>query len=69
VAPDTVVVARVPDHGYVVKRVGRVTRSRLELTSLNTAFAPVTVPREPGTVVGTVVMRWCGHGEGLGSTV
>ena len=58
VARDTVVVARVPDQGYVIKRVGRVTRGRLELSSLNAAFPPITVPREPGTVVGTVVMRW-----------
>ena len=61
VTRDTVVVARVPDGGYVVKRVGQVTRGRLELHSLNAAFPPVTVMREPGVVVGTVVMRWCEH--------
>ena len=66
VARDTVVVARVPDGGYVVKRVGQVTRGRLELQSLNPAFAPVTVTREPGVVVGTVVMRWCEHGRSGG---
>lgn len=62
VARDTVVLARVPDAGFVVKRVGRATRSSLELLSLNPAFDPIVVPREEGTVVGTVVLRWCPHG-------
>ena len=57
---DTVVVARHPDDGYVVKRVGRVGRTSLVLTSLNPAFAPVTVPRAGNAVVGTVVMCWRG---------
>ncbi|HET7456263.1 MAG TPA: S24 family peptidase [Gemmatimonadaceae bacterium] len=58
---DTVVVARHPDDGYVVKRVGRVGRTALELTSLNPAFPPISVPRTAGAVVGTVVMRWQGR--------
>ena len=61
-ARDTVVLARLADGGYVVKRVARVTRSRLELASLNPAFPPITVPRDERTVVGTVVLRWCPHG-------
>jgi len=61
VARDTVVLARVPDAGYVVKRVGRVTRVELELQSLNDAFPPIVVPRDAHTVVGTVVLRWCPH--------
>jgi phage repressor protein C with HTH and peptisase S24 domain len=61
VARDTVVLARVPDTGYVVKRVGRVTRSELELQSLNDAFPTIVVPRDERTVVGTVVLRWCPH--------
>jgi len=61
VARDTVVLARVPDAGYVVKRVGRVTRSELELQSLNDAFPTIVVPRDERTVVGTVVLRWCPH--------
>ena len=61
VARDTVVLARVPDAGYVVKRVGRVTRAELELQSLNDAFPPIVVPRDERTVVGTVVLRWCPH--------
>jgi len=60
---DTVVVARRPDDGYVVKRVGRVTPGQLELVSLNPDFpAPIIVDRDEGTVTGTVVLRWCGHG-------
>jgi hypothetical protein len=63
VARDTVVLARVPDAGYVVKRVGRVTRAELELQSLNDAFPPIVVPRDEHTVVGTVVLRWCPHAQ------
>ena len=61
VARDTVVLARVPDAGYVVKKVARVTRAELELQSLNDAFPPIVVPRDERTVVGTVVLRWCPH--------
>ena len=38
--PDAVVVARVPDGGYVVKRVGGIVGSRVELTSLNATIHP-----------------------------
>jgi hypothetical protein len=62
VARDTVVLARVPDAGYVVKKVGKVTRAQLELQSLNAAFPPIVVPRDERTIVGTVVLRWCPHG-------
>jgi hypothetical protein len=62
VARDTVVLARVPDAGYVVKKVGKVTRALLELLSLNDAFPPIVVPRDEHTIVGTVVLRWCPHG-------
>ena len=61
VARDTVVLARVPDAGYVVKKVGKVTRAQLELQSLNEAFPPIVVPRDDRTIVGTVVLRWCPH--------
>ena len=63
VARDTVVLARVPDGGYVVKKVGKVTRAQLELQSLNEAFPPIVVPRDERTIVGTVVLRWCPHGS------
>ena len=62
VVRDTVILAKVPDAGYVVKRVGKVTRTRLELLSLNPAFPPITIPRDDHTVLGTVILRWCPHG-------
>ena len=62
VARDTVVLARVPDGGYVVKKVGKVTRAQLELQSLNESFPSIVVPRDERTIVGTVVLRWCPHG-------
>ena len=60
-ARDSVVVARRPDDGYVVKRVGRLRPSSVELLSLNPEFPPITVPRTEQSIVGTVVMRWCAH--------
>jgi SOS-response transcriptional repressor LexA len=58
---DTVVVARGQDDGYVVKRVGKVSRRSLELLSLNPAFPPLHVPRVANVVLGTVVLRWSDH--------
>jgi hypothetical protein len=62
--PDSIIVARLPDDGYVVKRVGRVARRNVELLSLNPAFAPIQAPRTAHAVLGTVVLRWCDHGGG-----
>ena len=59
---DTIVVARHPDDGYVVKRVGDVTHDEVELTSLNPEFGPVHIPRDASLIVGTVMMTWCNHG-------
>lgn len=61
VAVGRVVVARDPDHGYVVKEIGQVTVDAIELHSLNASFAPVLVPHSPSTVLGTVLLRWCPH--------
>lgn len=59
---DTVILARLPgDDGYVVKRVARATRASLVLHSLNPAYAPIVLEREAGSVVGTVLLRWCEH--------
>lgn len=58
VAPNTVALVRGPDGGYVIKRVLRVTRTRLELGSLNPAYPPLSVVRTERTAVGTVVLRW-----------
>ena len=59
--PDSVVVARVPDGGYVVKRVGGVAGSRVELASLNPDYPTIVIPRDPQLVLGTVLLRWCTH--------
>jgi hypothetical protein len=61
VARDSIVVARRPDDGYVVKRAGRVSASTVELVSLNPDFPSTTIDRSEGTIAGTVVLRWCGH--------
>jgi SOS-response transcriptional repressor LexA len=64
VGRESVILARLPDDGYVVKRVGRVTRRTLQLLSMNEAFEPIEVPRAERTIVGTVVLRWCPHERG-----
>jgi len=56
-----VVVARHPEHGYVVKRVGRVSSVRVELVSLNADYAPLEIPNDSALVLGTVLLRWCPH--------
>lgn len=61
-APDAVVVARVSDGGYVVKRVAGFAGSRAELASLNPDYPPIVIPRDPSLVLGTVLLRWCTHG-------
>ena len=60
-ARDTVVVARHPEDGYVVKRVSKAGSRWVELASLNDAYPPVRIPRREALVVGTVLMRWCAH--------
>jgi len=54
---ETVVVARHPEDGYVVKRVARVTRTRVELASLNAAYPAISIAREARLIVGVVVGR------------
>jgi len=63
-AAGTIVVARDPDDRYVVKRVGRLSAAAIELVSENPAYRAVRVARSRGTIVGTVVLRWCAHAEG-----
>lgn len=57
-----VIVARRPEHGYVVKRVAGITRRALRLASDNAAYDTFTLPRDPSLIVGVVVLRWCPHG-------
>lgn len=57
VAPKAIIVARRPEDGYVVKYVSRLSRAMIELSSFNPAYAPFTITRERGAMVGTVVAR------------
>ena len=61
IATNTLVVARRPDDGWVIKRVGSVTPTEIELESLNPDFPPADIPNDGRLVLGTVVMRWCAH--------
>jgi len=61
VQPNTVIVARHPDDGYVVKRVDRLTPTTIQLASLNAGYPVLAIPRDPSLIVGTVVLRWCAH--------
>ena len=54
----TVVVARDPEHGYVVKEVGRLTPQGIELLSLNALYPVLRVPFATGSVLGAVVLCW-----------
>ena len=56
-----VVVAQHPEHGYVVKRIGRPGVRGTPLGSLNPAYPTLTLPPGSGAVIGRVVLRWCGH--------
>jgi SOS-response transcriptional repressor LexA len=64
IASDTIIVARRPNEGYVVKRVGKIRRTSVELLSLNPDFPPLLIPRREHLIVGTVLLRWCAHGGG-----
>ena len=65
VSPDVVqgriVVARDPENRYVVKRVGRLSATRIELLSENPDHDAIVIRRSRGAIVGTVVLRWCAH--------
>lgn len=64
IKPESVIVALVPDQGYVVKRVGRLAPRSIELVSLNADYAPIRIRREEHSVLGTVIARWCDHDRG-----
>lgn len=61
VKPESVIVARHPDDGYVCKRVAGVRRSRIELASLEPGRSPIVIPRDPSLILGTVLLVWCPH--------
>jgi SOS-response transcriptional repressor LexA len=58
---DTVIVARHPDDGYVCKRVSRLRRGEIELSSLEPGRPLITIPRDPRLILGTVLLVWCQH--------
>ena len=58
---DTVIVARHPDDGYVCKRVSRIGRDTIELSSLEHGRPRIVIPRDPSNIVGTVILVWCHH--------
>ena len=64
-----VVVARLDDGGFVVKRVGRITATQLELLSINPSYPPIDVVRAPQAVVGTVTLCWCDHTSATRRTI
>jgi hypothetical protein len=53
-----IVVARHPDDGYVCKRVARVGRREVLLSSLNPAHGSVVIPRDQRLIVGIVRLAW-----------
>ncbi len=64
VTRDCIVVARRDEDGYVVKHVTRCGKATLELSSFNTEYAPFTIGRAPGAIVGVVVAKLV-RGEGV----
>jgi SOS-response transcriptional repressor LexA len=58
---ETVIVARTADDGYVVKTVGAVRGSAIQLVSLNPRYEPLWISRGKNAVLGTVVWRACAH--------
>ena len=56
-----VVVARVPDDGYVCKRVRALRAGVAELESLAPGRPTIVIPRDDRLVVGQVVATWCSH--------
>jgi SOS-response transcriptional repressor LexA len=57
-ALNDLVVARIPDQGYVVKHVSALSNGRLELSSFNPQYRPICVMRDPASILGTVIARF-----------
>lgn len=60
--PGDIVLARATE-GYVVKRLARIASTGVQLESLNSDFAPITIRDDSRPIVGVVVLRWCEHEE------
>jgi SOS-response transcriptional repressor LexA len=57
-AAGTIVVARHPEDGWLVKRLDRVADDAYELAPANPAFRRVRIPRDPALLLGRVVLVW-----------
>lgn len=57
-AVNDLVVARIPDQGYVVKHVASVRNGRLELSSFNPHYKSMFVTRNRASILGTVIARF-----------
>jgi phage repressor protein C with HTH and peptisase S24 domain len=55
---DDLIVARLPDHSHVVKRVASIKEGQIELASFNREYESIFVPNSPSPVVGTVIARF-----------
>jgi len=55
---DDLVIARLPDHSHVVKRVASMKGSKMELASFNPEYESIYLARDPSPVVGTVIARF-----------
>jgi len=55
---DDLVVARIPDQGYVVKRVAAIKNGRLELSSFNPLYESMMIVRNRSSILGTVIARF-----------
>lgn len=53
-----VVVARIPDEGYVVKRVAGTQNGRIELASFNPDYKSIFIDRHRSSILGTVIARF-----------
>ena len=57
-AVDDLVVAKIPDDGYVVKRFAGIKTGRVELSSFNQAYDVLSIPRNRLILLGTVIARF-----------
>jgi phage repressor protein C with HTH and peptisase S24 domain len=57
-AVDELVVAQIPDQGYVVKYVSAVRDNLIELKSFNPDYGTLSIPRNNHAIAGTVLARF-----------
>jgi phage repressor protein C with HTH and peptisase S24 domain len=57
-AIDELVVAHIPEQGYVVKYVSAIEDNRIELSSFNSEYGAAVIPRSNHAILGTVLARF-----------